>query len=122
MPIAQNLFSESGRAGRFRHTIFAIAQIARLAPAPPDMLAQGIKQVRGGTSERLCAETGDAGCIRATRTRHVSFCHMADALRRCNDTVSYLGVTRRARGVPRNHRRRPSLTPSRHVAQLLRHM
>jgi len=34
---------------------------------------------------------------------------MADALRRCNETVSYLGVTRRARGVPRSRPRRPSL-------------
>src|SRR5262249_47680450 len=34
----------------------------------------------------------------------------ADALRRCNETVSYLGLTRRARGVPRSRQRRPSLT------------
>jgi len=48
--------------------------------------------------------------VRRISIGNVSRWHMADAFRRCNETVSYLGVTRRARGVPRSRPRRPSLT------------
>jgi len=51
--------------------------------------------------------------VRRISIGNVSRWHMADAFRRCNETVSYLGVTRRARGVPRSRPRRPSLTLNR---------